>query len=136
MQVGIVAVVAVLVVAGLLCYGFRWRSRSLLFQDREPKSLETIYAESGTSASFEIFSGLFSTFAEGLSVDARLLRPDDRLKDFFAIDSWEIGAGEDALNLWLSRWADEVPDTVRTLRDLAEWASRAGTVPIQPEGQG
>ncbi len=74
---------------------YRQKIRKQLFGFREPLPLKTLYDDliKDYRLEYSNFQKVFEKLGECYSIDPRLIRPDDPLKKFIDIDSWDIGLG-------------------------------------------
>lgn len=69
--------------------------------------------------STESLARVLETLGDIYRVNPQLLRPNDKLKDFFDLDSWSLGIGTEKLNKWLAEEGfTDVNPTPTTILDL------------------
>lgn len=96
---------AVVVAAVAVITAARWMSKRDVLRGREPVGLAEMYQQGHRlEGSYEVFERVFNMVGEAYHVDPRLLRPSDKLKKLYDLDSWDLGEGTEQLN---RRIADE-----------------------------
>jgi hypothetical protein len=119
-----------LIVSVVAVVAFKALSRQNYVKGREPIALEEMHASVRDQVSKEVFNEVWQKIGEVFSIDPRLIRPADRLRSLANMDSWDLGAGDDALNLWVEEKKMGMPPPLETVLDLAKWmdASKATRV--------
>ena len=92
---GILVVVAVAVAAAA-----RWMSKRNTLSRRNSISLADMYQQDMTitSASLEVFEKVLNVLGQAYDIDPGKLRPSDKLKTFYDLDSWDLSEGTERLN--------------------------------------
>lgn len=121
-----VVVVSGAAVAALIAY-FRWRLRNKLFGAREDENLECLWATSNANLPLALFEEVFRSIAKELGVRPGQLRPSDSLDEIFKIDSWRLGAAQDALEDLIRKKTGNRPPSVTTIQDLLTWLANEPT---------
>ncbi len=112
-------VIIFLVAVGIVLCG-RFFSKMNFFRRRVPASLEKLYSTVSSKMPFEVFSEVWLKIGEAYSIDARLILPNDKFKDFNSFDSWYLGKGEETLALWCQAQHLDIPSKFDTTLELAE----------------
>jgi hypothetical protein len=78
----------------------RWMSKRSVLGGRKPIGLEEMHRQYAARAdvSYELFERVFNTVGQAYRIDPELLRPSDKLKKLYDLDSWELGEGTETLN--------------------------------------
>ncbi len=94
---------SIVLVAAIIILVFKKFHRKQVFKGRNLLSLEEIYNDGiiEYGISFELFKKLSHSMGEAYNFDPRLLRPDDQLKMFFDLDSWDLDEGTNSLNKFI-----------------------------------
>jgi hypothetical protein len=111
----------ILVVSVVSVLAFKALARRSHVRGREPQSLADMHSSIKDQVSQEVFNEVWLKIGEAFSIDPRLIRPSDLLRSLSNIDSWDLGEGEDALNLWLDQKHLGTPPPLETVLDLAKW---------------
>lgn len=101
--------------------GFKWLARWGFERGRTPLPLADIHGTVQDQISIDTFTEVWSKFGEAFSIDPKLIRPDDKLKRFASLDSWDLGRGEERLGQWLTQRRRATPPALETVLDLAKW---------------
>lgn len=74
-----------------------------VFKGRQPLSLEEIFdsLDQKHQIEFETFVKVYKALGEFYHVDPSIIRPEDALKIFFDIDSWDLDTGTEKMEKWL-----------------------------------
>jgi len=113
----------VLAIAAVL--GFKRLARKGFEHGRTPLPLVDIHRMVQDQISISVFNEVWSKLGEAFSIDSKLIRPDDKLKTFASLDSWDLGRGEEALGQWLQKRGAGTPPTFETVLDLARWVEKS-----------
>lgn len=111
-------VIALAVVSVLI---FKTLARRSFKKNREPQSLSDMYVSLKDQVSSEVFNEVWLKIGESYSIDPQLIRPTDTLQALSDLDSWDLGKGDDALNLWLEHEHLGSPPVLENVLDLAKW---------------
>jgi len=106
---------------------FRHLGRRRLLYSRERK--ETLHVRGPVSNQVDpnVLSDVIEAVGRAYVVDPSLISPEVTLETFDDVDSWDLGAGTDALSDWLaSRGVGPGPVNAKTILDLARVVDEAG----------
>lgn len=102
-----------------------------LVKGRQPMQHTFMYRESvnASEVSFEVFEKTMTALQRAFWVDSHRLRPSDKLRDLYHLDSWVLGRGSDEMNKWIHSeydldQIDIEPETILDLMKLLERKSR------------
>ncbi len=90
----------IVVVAIAVVMAARWMSKRSILSGREPINLAEMYQRDAAriSGSYEVFEKILGMIGRAYRIDPRMLRPSDKLKSLYDIDSWDLGEGTETLN--------------------------------------
>lgn len=106
---------------------FKKLARRAFERGRAPMQLVDIYRTVQDQISVGVFNEVWSMLGEAFSIDPKLIRPEDKLKSFAALDSWDLGRGEDVIGRWLTQRNAGTPPTFDTVLDLAQWVETSAS---------
>lgn len=95
--IGIMSAAILLVLLG------KHMAKRKIVAGRHPLSFEELHRLTDSQVSIQTVSKVLTMLGESYGLDPRLIRPDDRLKSFFDLDSWTLGAGTERINNWLAQ---------------------------------
>lgn len=102
----------------------RYASRRRVAKRHLPLELEVMHSLLAPPVSFKTFSEVLGALGSAYALDPRTIRPEDPLKVFLDLDSWNLGAGTEKLDSWMANAgvvsADVRPATVLDLLLLIE----------------
>lgn len=92
-------------VAVLVIIFARWISKRNVSTQHEPISLNCMYQqeEPRIDASYETFEQVLNLIGKAYAIDPKRLRPSDKLKTLYGLDSWELDAGTEKLSDWIEQ---------------------------------
>lgn len=113
-----------ILVAVLAVIAFRLFAMRRIVQKRLPIDISDIHRTVADKVSLDTVKLVLLELGSAYSVDPRLVRPEDSLKRFFDLDSWDLGVGTEKLSQWLKSIGiekiDAQPETVLDLLILVE----------------
>jgi hypothetical protein len=91
--ISIIAAVGVVTIARSL-------SKQHIFKGRKPVSVAEMYQQevARVGVSYQIFEKVLHMIGQAYDIDPRMLRPFDKLKVLYDLDSWSLGKGTEILN--------------------------------------
>lgn len=100
MQVSGWLVGAFIVVAVVVVTAARWMGKRSILSGRKPISLAEMYQQDAArnGVSYEVFEKVLDVIGRAYRIDPRMLRPSDKLKVLYDLDSWDLGEGTETLN--------------------------------------
>ena len=74
--------------------------------------------------SYETMCSVFDALGTSFGLDPRLIRPNDKVKDILAVDSWSLWGGKERMEVWLAENFDlrEGTEDIQTVMDLLLFA--------------
>ena len=96
-------------------------ARKRFAADRQPIPLEVLASQLDGDLSTDVVTEVWTAVGAAYGIDPKMIRPDDDLKRLAAIDSWDLGQGEDKLDEWLRTKNLEGRPQIKTMKDLAVW---------------
>ncbi len=94
--IGVLCVSAVLVLSGILI------SRRKITAGRQPLSFEEIHKLANPQVSLQTLKRVLTMVGDCYRINPQLIRPEDRLKQFYDLDSWTLGLSTERMNKWLA----------------------------------
>lgn len=127
MRANATILISILFLSMLMFLASRYLVRRFAFKNREPRTLEDVYNSDAKTCGirYDTFSDVYRALGACYSIDNKLVRPHDPLKKFFDVDSFDLDAGTERLDEWLSKTfgiegRQEKIDTVLDLLVLIE----------------
>lgn len=122
-----------LVLVGILfCAVFVfWLGRHLakrkIIAKRRPLSFEEIHKLTNSQVSLHTLTRVFTMMGDCYRINPQLIRPEDRLKQLFDLDSWTLGLGTERVNTWLAEEGVTASgDQIVTILDLLHFVEQYG----------
>jgi hypothetical protein len=71
---------------------------------RQPMDLERLFDVDvrGRGITYETLRRVYEALGRSFSLDTRLIRPSDSLRDILALDSWGLWIGQERMEKWLA----------------------------------
>lgn len=120
----IFVVVLIVAVAGFLV-GRVW-SRQRFLHGRVALTLQEILSDAPDGINKLLAEEVIQVTSRSYGVPIELLRINDRMSSLTALDSWQLGRGQDQLDRWLRmKGIESLPCRPQTILELIEIVQRA-----------
>jgi hypothetical protein len=96
---------AMVLLASVFVLGYKYIARKNMFKYRKPMNIEEIYSNhvKKHNVNYEVFLKVYELLGSAYKIDMRLIRPLDKMKLLYEVDSWDLDHGTEIVNNWLEK---------------------------------
>jgi hypothetical protein len=98
----ILILLGVTVAAVFLVLFGKHMAKKRIVAGRRPLSFEEIQRQTQPDVNIQTLARVLTILGHSYGLDPQLIRPNDRLKQLYDLDSWTLGLGTERVNKWLA----------------------------------